>query len=270
MRADDPNLPHLRRIAEALGDLREQVVFVGGAVAGLLVTDPLADSVRATRDVDAVVNASRSTFHRIEEQVAQRGFARDASSDVICRWVHKASGLLFDLMPVQPEVLGFSNRWYPYAVHTAVPVVLGEGITIRLVSAVAFVATKLEAFASRGRGDFMSSHDLEDVLNILLLSEQRLPDQRREALQRETAGERVAGVFQPRRPDAHAQRARDVRDDAAADAALRRDADAVGEIAGRVVGAAGQHQRRQPLRRTRVQHLLARSTQFMRIAQCRQ
>lgn len=167
MRADDPNLPHLRRIAEALGELREQVVFVGGAVAGLLVTDPLADSVRATRDVDAVVNASRSTFHRIEEQVAQRGFARDASSDVICRWVHKASGLLFDLMPVQPEVLGFSNRWYPYAVQTAVPVALGEGLTIRLVSAAAFVATKLEAFASRGGGDFMSSHDLEDVLNIV-------------------------------------------------------------------------------------------------------
>jgi hypothetical protein len=167
MRADDPNLPHLRRIAEALGDLREQVVFVGGAVADLLVTDPLADSVRATRDVDAVVNASRSTFYRIEEQVAQRGFARDAGSDVICRWVHKASGLLFDLMPVQPEVLGFSNRWYPYAVQTAVPVALGEGITIRLVSAVAFVATKLEAFSSRGGGDFMSSHDLEDVLNIV-------------------------------------------------------------------------------------------------------
>lgn len=41
MRAVDPNLPYLRHIAEALGDLREQVVFVGGAVAGLLVTDPL-------------------------------------------------------------------------------------------------------------------------------------------------------------------------------------------------------------------------------------
>jgi hypothetical protein len=144
-----------------------QGVHASGAVAGLLVTDPLADSVRATRDVDAVVNANRSTFYRIEEQVAQLGFARDASSDVICRWVHKASGLLFDLMPVQPEVLGFSNRWYPYAVQTAVPVTLGDGITIRLVSAVAFVATKLEAFASRGGGDFMSSHDLEDVLNIV-------------------------------------------------------------------------------------------------------
>lgn len=167
MRPDDPNLPHLRRIAEALGELREQIVFVGGAVAGLLVTDPLADAVRATRDVDAVVNANRASFYRLEEAVAARGFERDSRSDVICRWVHKASGLLFDLMPVQPEVLGFSNRWYPYAVNTAVHVDLGSGVAIRLVSAVAFVATKLEAFASRGGGDFMSSHDLEDVLNIV-------------------------------------------------------------------------------------------------------
>lgn len=167
MRADDPNLPQLRKIAEALGDLREQVVFVGGAVAGLLVTDPLADPVRATRDVDAVVNASRALFYRIEKAVAQRGFARDMGSDVTCRWVHKESGLLLDLMPVQPEVLGFSNRWYPYAVESAAPANLGSGITIRLVSAVAFVATKLEAFAGRGGGDYLSSHDIEDVLNIV-------------------------------------------------------------------------------------------------------
>jgi len=167
MRANDPNLPDLRRVAEALGDLREHMVFVGGAVAGLLVTDPLADSVRATRDVDAVVNADRAQFRRIEQQVEQRGFVHDVSSDVICRWVHKATGVLFDLMPTHPEVLGFSNRWYPYAVQSAKPVDLGDGTTIRLVSAVAFVATKLEAFASRGGGDFLSSHDLEDVLNIV-------------------------------------------------------------------------------------------------------
>lgn len=167
MRITDPNLPQLRRIAQALGDLREQVVFVGGAVAGLLVTDPLADGVRATRDVDAVVNADWLGFHRIEERVAQLGFVRDAASEVICRWIHKASGLLFDLMPVQPEVLGFSNRWYPYAVETAEPMDLGGGITIRLVSAVAFVATKMEAFAHRGGGDFLTSHDLEDVMNIV-------------------------------------------------------------------------------------------------------
>lgn len=167
MRSDDPNLPQLRSIAQALGALCEQMVFVGGAVAGLLVTDPLADSVRATRDVDAVVNADWIQFHRIEQALAQRGFLRDAGSDVICRWVHRDSGLLFDLMSVQPEVLGFSNRWYAYAVQTATPAELGDGVTIRLVSAVAFVATKLDAFAGRGGGDFLSSHDLEDVLNIV-------------------------------------------------------------------------------------------------------
>ena len=85
MRADDPNLPDLRRIAEALGELREQVVFVGGSVAGLLVTDPLAHSVRATRDVDAVVDANRVMFHRIEKALVRLGFTRDASSEVICR-----------------------------------------------------------------------------------------------------------------------------------------------------------------------------------------
>ena len=167
MRAKDPNLPHLRRIAEALGDLREQLVFVGGSVAGLLLTDPLAEGVRATLDVDAVVDAGRAAFYRLEETVAARGFVRDSSSDVICRWVHRESGVVFDLMPVDAEVLGFTNRWYPYAVQTADPVELAEGVTIRLVTAVAFVATKLEAFVSRGRGDFVSSHDLEDVLNVV-------------------------------------------------------------------------------------------------------
>ena len=167
MRANDPNLPHLRRIAEALGDLREQLVFVGGSVAGLLLTDPLAEGVRATLDVDAVVDAGRAAFYRLEETVAARGFVRDSNSEVICRWVHRESGVVFDLMPVDAEVLGFTNRWYPYAVQTAEPVELAEGVTIRLVTAVAFVATKLEAFVSRGRGDFVSSHDLEDVLNVV-------------------------------------------------------------------------------------------------------
>lgn len=61
-------------------------------------------------------------------------------------------------------------------------------MVIRLVSAVAFVATKLEAFASRGGGDFLSSHDLEDILNIVdgreeLIREMRMaPPELREAV----------------------------------------------------------------------------------------
>ncbi|WP_431638029.1 hypothetical protein ACQVBX_08995 [Dyella sp. KULCS107] len=167
MRGDDPNLATLRVIAQALGDLREQVVFLGGAVAGLLVTDPLAEGVRATVDVDAVAQAGWAQFQRLQRELARRGFREDADSGVICRWIHRDSGVVFDLMPENPDVLGFANRWYPYAVATAQRVPLGEGTQIRRATAVAFVATKLEAFAGRGRGDVLASHDLEDVLNIV-------------------------------------------------------------------------------------------------------
>ena len=71
-------------------------------------------------------------------------------------------------MPVRPEVLGFSNHWSPCAAETAETVDLGNGITIRLVSAMAFAATKLEAIGSRAGGDFLTSHDLEDMLLGLL------------------------------------------------------------------------------------------------------
>jgi predicted nucleotidyltransferase len=75
--------------------------------------------------------------------------------------------VLFDLMPVAADVLGFTNRWYPYAVDSAEEVEIEPCLRIRVATAVAFVATKLEAFADRGRGDPMTSHDLEDVLNIV-------------------------------------------------------------------------------------------------------
>lgn len=42
-----------------------------------------------------------------------------------------------------------------------------SGRQIRLISGPAFLATKLEAFATRGKGDLMSSHDFEDIINVL-------------------------------------------------------------------------------------------------------
>lgn len=198
MSRPDPNLPQLQAIAEALGDLREQVVFVGGSTAGLLLTDPLAEGVRPTLDVDAIVQADSLThFHRIEDQLAQRGFVRDAESGVICRWRHRPSGVVFDLMPVDASVLGFSNRWYGEAVATAQQVRLAGGLTIRVVAAPAFVATKLEAFLDRGRGDVLSSHDLEDVLNVVD-GRPELPDEMAAASAplRHAVGKVVAGLLQ--------------------------------------------------------------------------
>lgn len=68
---------------------------------------------------------------------------------------------------MDPRVLGFANRWYPLAMQTAREVTLPGGLAIRLISAPAFLATKFEAFADRGRGDLLGSHDLEDIVNVV-------------------------------------------------------------------------------------------------------
>jgi len=58
MKANDPNVVLLEVVAERLGDdLRDEMVFVGGAVAGLLITDPAMPAIRPTEDVDLLCQA---------------------------------------------------------------------------------------------------------------------------------------------------------------------------------------------------------------------
>ncbi len=70
-------------------------------------------------------------------------------------------------MPLDEKILGFSNRWYKAAMKSSVTQKLSANLEIRVVTAPLFIATKLEAFKGRGRGDFFGSHDLEDVVSIL-------------------------------------------------------------------------------------------------------
>lgn len=168
VRLDDPNREYLLVVANALGDLCNEVVFVGGSVAGLLLTDPVAEGIRATKDVDAIIEAATlGQYRQVEKRLPSLGFTRDAASEVICRWKHRDTGVLFDLMPTDPAVLGFSNFWYPEAVKTAARMRLADQVEIRVITAPVFIATKLEAFIGRGQGDFVSSHDLEDILNVV-------------------------------------------------------------------------------------------------------
>ncbi|RLA38187.1 MAG: hypothetical protein DRR03_01010 [Gammaproteobacteria bacterium] len=164
---DDPNLAILTLIAEALGELRESLVFVGGCATGLLVTAPRAQAIRATTDVDVVAHAvSASDYHALERAVAERGFKHDLSPEApICRWV--LDGVALDLMPSQPGILGFHNRWYPQAVATAIRKALPNGLEIRLIAAPVFVATKFEAFHGRGKSDYLAGHDLEDIVSVI-------------------------------------------------------------------------------------------------------
>ena len=167
MNAHDPNVAKVELVAQALGELREQVVFAGGCAVGLLLTDPAAAAPRVTYDVDLVAEVvALPGYYRLEREFSQRGFVRDVAVDApICRW--RFQQLEVDLMPTDPGVLGFANRWYPLAVAGAERMSLPSGTTIRLIAAPAFMATKFVAFADRGRSDLLGSHDAEDIVNLV-------------------------------------------------------------------------------------------------------
>ena len=58
----------LEAVARQLDDdLLRDFVFIGGAVAGLLITDSAAPAIRATEDVDLIVQvATLADYHRVE------------------------------------------------------------------------------------------------------------------------------------------------------------------------------------------------------------
>jgi hypothetical protein len=52
---NNPNLDLLLKIAHRLSPLLDEVVFVGGCTTALLITDPGAEAIRPTYDVDVIV-----------------------------------------------------------------------------------------------------------------------------------------------------------------------------------------------------------------------
>lgn len=172
MKPTHPNVAMLEVVAKALGPLCDEVVFVGGCAAGLLLTQTRADSIRVTEDVDLVASAvTTAEFHATEVLMRRQGFSNDMRPAApICRWVY--AGVTVDLMPCLATAIGFANRWYPLAVATATSVTLPSGQAIRLIAAPVFIATKLEAFKDRGRTstgalDMLGSHDLEDIVSVI-------------------------------------------------------------------------------------------------------
>lgn len=167
MKQGDPNIEMLELVAHGFGALVDDVVFLGGCAVGFLVTDPASPPPRETKDVDVIVEVvSHHDYHAFSKQLKDRGFKEDTSDGApMCRWVYQS--LIVDVMPTEESILGFSNKWYTEAMHTAEPMQLSNGVHIRMVSAPYFIATKLDAFYGRGENDYIASHDLEDLIAVL-------------------------------------------------------------------------------------------------------
>jgi hypothetical protein len=158
----------LESAAAALGSLvAGDVVFVGSVTIALWITDQAAADFRPTDDVDVIVEvASRSEYYRFEDRLRELDFVNDQGG-IICRFRHPAKDLILDVMPTEATILGFENHWQKESFPRAVPVELPSGRTIRAVPPPYLLATKLEAFRSRGNGDFFRSHDFEDLITLI-------------------------------------------------------------------------------------------------------
>jgi hypothetical protein len=166
----DMNRKHIEGIqivAEGLGNLLADVVFVGGAVAEFYATGPASEEVRISDDIDCVIEIStRKEYYRLERLLEAKGFQHDTTPGVpICRWIFKH--ILIDIMPTKDEILGFSNRWYITGIENKIAHHLPDGNTIYIFPLEIFLASKLEAFNHRGGNDLRQSHDFEDIIYIL-------------------------------------------------------------------------------------------------------
>ncbi len=162
----DRNLELVARVAERLSRSSEEFVFVGGAIVGLLTTDPAIETPRPTDDVDAIVQvASYADYdRRLAPELRRLGLTEDIEAGITCRWL--LDGVKVDVMPTDSAILGFTNRWYEAAIANAMTATVA-GLSIRVVSPPYFIATKLEAFSDRGGNDHYGSHDLEDILTVI-------------------------------------------------------------------------------------------------------
>lgn len=159
------NIRRLEVIADGLGELCKDVVFVGGSVAELYADDPAATDIRPTMDVDCVIElATYGSLQDFEQMLRDRKFVNDIESGVICRW--KYNGEIVDIMPDRDSILGFTNRWYrPGFQHRAE--VRVDDMTIYILPPLYYVATKIEAVRGRGGEDLRFSHDFEDLVYVL-------------------------------------------------------------------------------------------------------
>lgn len=161
------NIERLQHVAEGLDDLNEKVTYVGGSVTQLYATDSAATEPRPTMDVDCVVEYfSFKEKIEFEEMLRKKHFEEDKEEGtVICRWLYKGEEI--DIMPTDEKYLGFTNRWYKPGIKSREPFSLSNGRIIYIMSALYFVASKLEAITSRGGEDLRGSKDFEDVVYIL-------------------------------------------------------------------------------------------------------
>lgn len=160
------NLALVAQVAQGLEELRDKMVFIGGAVVSLYTDDTAADEIRPTTDIDMTINlANYSEWAQMQERLAELSFYPDPQGQSICSYKYKE--IAIDIMPADDSSIGVSNTWYKPGFKKLQKIELPEEVSINILPPPYFLATKLEAFKDRGKNDFYGSHDYEDIIYFL-------------------------------------------------------------------------------------------------------
>ena len=132
----------------------------------LLLDHPELSPARPTDDVDVILEVvTAQRYSEVEAKLRRLGFDHDMRKGAPrCRWVLET--LTVDIMPTDGAFLGLNTAWFKEALATAT-VQEFDHTHLKLISAVAFLATKLVAFSDRGDQDYYGSHDLEDLVAVI-------------------------------------------------------------------------------------------------------
>ena len=122
----------IRIVAQGLGELLNDVVFVGGAVVEFYATGPASEEARVSDDIDCVIEIStRKEYTELERILESKGFQHDTSPGApVCRWIFDR--ILIDIMPTNNEILGFSNKWYVFGIKNKIAHKLPDGTAIHI------------------------------------------------------------------------------------------------------------------------------------------
>jgi predicted nucleotidyltransferase len=158
------NLKVVEKVALSLEELNNDVIYVGGAVVSLYVTDEGAEQPRPTKDIDISVQISTySQMDELREKLATKNIYPAPSEKVMYRYSYE--DILIDFIPFEETPLGPTNSWLKPGFKKAYRVQIGN-TEIKILPVSLFLATKWEAFKSRGN-DPRTSHDFEDIIYII-------------------------------------------------------------------------------------------------------
>jgi predicted nucleotidyltransferase len=160
------NIDAIKQIARALDDLNNRVVYVGGAVVSLYIDDPAADDVRPTDDIDISLEiTSQGELENLRQELANKKFTQSAEDTVMCRFRYE--GIPVDVMATKEIGWAPANRWFRPGFEHLQMLELEPGLKVRILSVAYFLASKFEAYTSRGTSDPRTSKDFEDIVYVL-------------------------------------------------------------------------------------------------------